>query len=137
MALLEYVLGNTYYSIWALHNFVSVQNKVRKPFPVPYDFDVTGLVNPPYAIPARGLMLKAVTDRMYRGPCRRQELVDPYVANFIAKKDLVKALPDLIPGLDRRSRDDVKLFINSFYSSIDSSKDVKGLFVNCSPKSTM
>jgi hypothetical protein len=137
MMIFEYMIGNTDYSIYALHNVRIVQRPDKSLHPVPYDFDVTGLVNPPYAIPARGLMLKAVTDRMYRGPCRRQELVDPHVANFLAKKDLVKALLEAIPGLDRRSRDDVKLFINSFYSSIDSSKDVKGLFVSCSPKSTM
>ena len=39
MSMLEYMLGNTDYSIWALHNVVIVQNKMRRLFPVPYDFD--------------------------------------------------------------------------------------------------
>ena len=138
MMIFEYMIGNTDYSIYALHNVRVVQRPDKTLHPIPYDLDVTGLVNPPYGIPARGLMLKSVTDRMYRGPCRKpQELVDPYVANFLAKKDAVKALPDSIPGLDRIARDEVKGFINSFYSSIDSSNDVKGLFVNCPVKSTM
>jgi hypothetical protein len=138
MMIFEYMIGNTDFSIYALHNVKIVQRPDKSLHPVPYDFDVTGLVNPPYGIPARGLMLKTVTDRMYRGPCRKpQELVDPYVANFLAKKDAIKALPDSIPGLDRIARDEVKGFINSFYSSIDSSNDVKGLLVNCPVKSTM
>jgi hypothetical protein len=82
-------------------------------------------------------MLKSVTDRMYRGPCRPQSVVDPYVANFVAKKDLVKALPDGIPGIERATRDEVRSYIDSFYSSIKNQKDVRGLFVNCAQKSTM
>ena len=49
----------------------------------------------------------------------------------------MKALPDAIPGFERATRDTVRSFINSFYSSIKTPKDVRGLFVNCSPKSTM
>ena len=114
-----------------------VQRQDKSLHVVPYDFDFSGLVNPPYALPARGLNLKSVTDRMYRGPCRSQELVDPYVANFVAKKDQIRALPDNIPGFDRSSRDAAKTFIDSFYSSIRTTKDVRGLFVSCSQKSTM
>ncbi len=38
--LLEYMLGNTDYSIWTLHNVIIVQDKKRKFFPVSYDFDL-------------------------------------------------------------------------------------------------
>jgi hypothetical protein len=137
MMIFEYMIGNTDYSIYALHNVRIVQRPDKSLHPVPYDFDVTGLVNPPYGIPARALMLKSVTDRMYRGPCRPQSVVDPYVANFVAKQEAVKALPDAIPGFDRTTRDTVRSFLNSFYSAIKSPKDVRGLFVNCTPKSTM
>jgi len=137
MMIFEYMIGNTDYSIYALHNVRIVQRPDKSLHPIPYDFDVTGLVNPPYGIPARALMIKSVTDRMYRGPCRPQSLVDPYVANFVAKQEAVKALPDAIPGFERATRDTVRSFINSFYSSIKTPKDVRGLFVNCSPKSTM
>ena len=44
MMMLEYMLGNTDYSIWTLHNVVIVQDKKRKFFPVPYDFDLSGMV---------------------------------------------------------------------------------------------
>jgi hypothetical protein len=133
----EYMIGNTDMSIYALHNMRIVQMPDKSLHVVPYDFDYSGLVNAPYAIPARGFLIKTVTERIYRGPCRNQELVDPYVANFLAKKDLIRALPDQIPGFSRVSRDDARNYIDSFYSSVDSPKDVRGLFVNCSPKTTM
>ncbi len=47
----EYMVGNTDVSIWALHNVRFVQNPDRKLFVVPYDFDISGFVHPPYAIP--------------------------------------------------------------------------------------
>jgi len=137
VAVFQYMIGNTDYSIYALHNVRIVQRPDKSLHPIPYDFDVSGLVNPPYGIPARGLMLKSVTDRLYRGPCRNQELVEPIAANFHAVKDAVRALPDSIPGLGRDTKIEVKSFIDSFYSSIRTPKDVRGLFVNCAKKSTM
>ena len=38
--------------------------------PIPYDFDATGIVNPPYALPAAGLSIRNVRVRLYRGQCR-------------------------------------------------------------------
>lgn len=137
MMIFEYMIGNTDFSIYALHNVRIVQRPDKSLHPVPYDFDFSGLVNAPYALPARGLMLKTVQDRMYRGPCKRQEQVDPYVANFVAKRDQIRALPESIPGIDRRTRDEARDYIDSFYSSIRSTKDVRGLFVSCSDKPTM
>jgi hypothetical protein len=133
----EYMVGNTDVSIYALHNVRIVQRPDKTLHVIPYDFDLSGLVNAPYAIPARGLMIKSVTDRLYRGPCRNQERVDPYIANFVAKKDEIRALPDAIPGMARQTRDETRHYIDDFYASIRSQKDVKGLFVSCSPKPTM
>jgi hypothetical protein len=137
MMIFEYMIGNTDYSIYALHNVRIVQRPDKSLHPIPYDFDFSGLVNPPYAIPARGLMIKSVVDRLYRGPCRRQEQVDPIVANFVAKKDAIRALPDGIPGLAKSGRDEARRYLDAFYSSIRSTKDVRGLFVSCTPKPTM
>ena len=138
MMIFQYLIGNTDYSIYALHNVRIVQRPDKTLHPVPYDFDYSGLVNTPYSQPARGLNLKTVTERMYRGPCRApQELVDPHVANFVAKRDIIRALPDQIPGISRQIRDESRSYIDSFYSSVRSAKDVRGLFVNCPSKTTM
>jgi hypothetical protein len=137
----EYMIGNTDVSIFALHNLVLVQTQTPPPdknlYTVPYDFDISGLVHPPYAIPDRQLAIRSVQDRLYRGPCLPQQLVDPIVANFVAKKDQIMALPAAIPEMDKSSRDDVKSYLESFYSSIKNSKDVKRLFSDCKAKPTM
>jgi hypothetical protein len=133
----EFMIGNTDMSLYALHNVRLVQRPDKSLHLVPYDFDLSGLVNAPYAIPARGLMIKSVTDRLYRGPCRNQERVDPYVANFVAKKDEIRALPDSIPGMSKQTKEDTRRYIDDFYSAIRTAKDVKGLFVSCKPQATM
>ena len=84
--LLEYMLGNTDYSIWALHNIVVVQDKRRRFFPVAYDFDLSGMVNAPYAAPDPRLLIRRVTDRLYRGPCRTVEEFDAAAEPFRAHR---------------------------------------------------
>jgi hypothetical protein len=137
MMLHNYMIGNTDFSIYALHNVVLVQRPDKSIHPVAYDFDISGLVRPPYAAPMPELMITSVRERLYRGPCKRQEQVDPHIANFVAKKDLVMALPAAIPGLDKDSQKDVKDYLGDFYSSIRTTKDVKKLFVDCKDKPLM
>ena len=66
MMLFEYMIGNTDFSIWALHNVRIVQDRARKLFPVPYDFDLSGFVHAPYATPDPRIGIRSVLDRLYR-----------------------------------------------------------------------
>ena len=137
MMLFEYMIGNTDFSIFKRHDVKLVQRPDRTVHPIAYDFDFSGLVHPPYAVPGRGLNITSVRDRVYRGPCRPQEAVDPYIANFVAKRDLLRALPDAIAGLDKSSREDVKSYLDEFYSSIKTTRGERRLFVECADKPTM
>src|ERR1051326_1559965 len=60
MMVFEFMLGNTDFSIFALHNVILVQTPARTLLPVAYDFDLSGLVHPPYAVPAPNLGIKTV-----------------------------------------------------------------------------
>lgn len=138
MMVFEYMIGNTDFSLYALHNIIFVQTQDRMLYTVPYDFDISGLVHPPYAAPARGLPIRTVDERLYRGPCRAVEQVEPIVSNFQAKRDAIFALLESIPELDKQSRQDVKTFLNGFYSSIKTPGDVKRRFSDqCSKAPTM
>ena len=136
--LYEYMVGNTDVSIWALHNVRFVQNPERKLFVVPYDFDISGFVHPPYAIPDRRLGLRSVVDRMYRGPCRTLEEFDKVADKFRDKhKDMV-SLIDSTKDLDSNSRSETKDYLASFFRTIDKPESIKKTFVNgCKPQQTM
>lgn len=137
MMIFEYMIGNTDFSIFALHNVRLVQRPDKSMHPVPYDFDFSGLVSPPYALPDRALIIKSVRDRLYRGPCRRQEPLDPYITNFAAKKDILRALADDVPGMNKGTRDEVRSYLDGFFSSIKTAKDARRLFADCADKPTM
>ena len=133
MMVFEYMIGNTDYSIWALHNVRVVQRPDRTLYPIPYDFDISGIVHPPYAVPATGLPIRSVLDRYYRGPCVTPAKLNPILANFIARKDQVMALYDSLPDLKKDVRNEAKDYLDDFYSTIKSDKNTKRVFTeNCS-----
>ena len=50
-AMFEYMIGNLDFSLIAEHNFKLVQRPNLAVFPIPYDFDYSGLVDASYALP--------------------------------------------------------------------------------------
>ncbi len=69
MALFEYLIGNTDWSVQYQNIKIIAADSDAVPVAVPYDFDHAGLVNPPYAEPAEALYMKSVRERRYRGYC--------------------------------------------------------------------
>jgi hypothetical protein len=133
--MLEYMLGNTDYSIWTLHNIVVVQDKRRKFYPVPYDFDLSGMVHPPYAAPDPRLSLKSVTDRLYRGPCRSVEEFNTAAEPFRAHHaDMLSAI-DAVADLDVVHKREMKDYLESFFRRIATPESIKKTFVDGCPAS--
>jgi hypothetical protein len=135
----EYMIGNTDFSMYMLHNIRLVRTPSNKVYTVPYDFDLSGLVGTSYAIPDRAFGLKSVRDRLYRGPCRPVEQVEPVLQTFRAKKAEVLALYDSLPELDRDYRRDAKEYLEEFFRAIDKQGEVRSTFVEgrCNKKPTM
>jgi len=105
---------------------------------VPYDFDISGLVHPPYAIPMKSLPIKTVDERLYRGPCRTMEQMEPVLANVSAKSAAVMDLLSSISGFNRGVRQETRTFLEGFYSSIGNQGTVKRVFVEkCSKAPAM
>ena len=84
-AFFQYLLGNTDFSVAYQHNgkLLYVDKKI---IPLPYDFDMTGWVNPSYATVNSTLGISSVQDRVYRGFKRDQEYFDQVREQFIDKK---------------------------------------------------
>jgi hypothetical protein len=135
----EYMIGNTDFSMYMLHNIRLVRTPSNKVYTVPYDFDLSGLVSTSYAIPDRSFGLKSVRDRLYRGPCRPVEQVEPVLQTFRAKKAEVLGLYESLPELDRDYRRDAKEYLEEFFRAIDKQGEVRSTFVEsrCNKKPTM
>ncbi len=79
VTLLQYMIGNTDYSIMALHNVKLVQTRALTIYPVTYDFDYSGLVNTGYGAVDKRLGLSSVRERLYRGPCKTMQEFTPFL----------------------------------------------------------
>jgi hypothetical protein len=130
MALFEYMIANTDLSIIMLHNVRLVQDEKRVLYSVPYDFDLAGLVDTHYAIVDRNLGIKTVRERLYRGPCRSGDELEPVLEKFRAKKGEVMALYDSLPDLESSYRRGAKEYLEEFYGLISRKDRVQKVLVD-------
>ncbi len=97
LMLFEYMIGNTDFSIFAVHNVAMVATPANVLYPIAWDFDISGLVAPPYAVPSPQLGITSMSERLYRGPCRSLEEFERSLAIFRAKQAGAMALLDSVP----------------------------------------
>jgi len=138
MMLFEYMIGNTDFSLYANHNVRFVQDPSRTLFPVPYDFDLSGMVHAPYAIPDRRFGIRSVLDRLYRGPCRTVDQVEAAATAFRSKKGDMITLVEAINEVDSSSRSEMKSYLEEFFRVIDKPSSIKSRLVDsCKAAPTM
>jgi hypothetical protein len=130
MMLFEYMVGNTDFSIYVQHNVRVVQTRQGRRYPVPYDFDFSGLVDARYARPAQGLPIGSVRDRLYLGPCRSPAEWQPYFDTLKAKKTDLLALFDTLPGMSVEYRRSAKAYLGEFYEMLDRPGEVKRTLID-------
>ncbi len=95
-AFFQFMIANTDYSTAVQHNeklfFID-----KRIIPVPYDFDMSGLVDASYALVSEvqneALPITTVTERMYRGFNRKESVLQQVRAEFLENKD--KMLKDI------------------------------------------
>ena len=89
---------------------------------LPYDFDQAGLINAKYSMPAEGLGIRSVRQRLFRGRCRNIDQLDDTVALFNERRAAIEAA--LLPeALDNRSRKSAARYIDDFYEIMNEPKD--------------
>ena len=95
-AFFQFMIANTDYSTAYQHNeklfFIN-----KRIIPVPYDFDMSGLVDASYAVVSEvqneTLSITSVTERMYRGFNRKESVLQQVRKEFLENKD--KMLKDV------------------------------------------
>lgn len=92
--------------------------------PVPYDFDFSGLVNAPYAVPPDVLRIDRVTDRVYRGFCAHNAQAIAAAREMRAAQPQILGLLGQIPGLEPKRQQSAAAFLARFFADIASDADV-------------
>ena len=88
---------------------------------LPYDFDQAGLINTEYALPAIGLPIRNVKQRLYRGSCERNEQLDATIALFNARRNEMEAVL-APPALSEKKRRAVLKYLKVFFDTINDPK---------------
>ena len=123
VSLFEYMIGNTDWSVTGLHNLKIIKSKdftKPNPYPVPYDFDYSGMVNTSYAIPSEILGIESVRERKYWGVCLPEENVLNAKAIFLSRKNSFYELVQKFPYLDKSVKREMVDYLDSFYRILDS-----------------
>jgi hypothetical protein len=131
MMLFEYMIANTDVSIVKLHNVKLMVTEQRVIYPVPYDFDFSGLVETPYANPDPKLGISTVRDRIYRGPCRSQAEFETVLETFRARKADILALYDATPDLRASYRKQARSYLDNFYGAVERDRVKRTLVDGC------
>lgn len=134
-AFFQYMIANTDYSVRSQHNnkLVYVQGKVIH---VPYDFDMSGLVNASYAAISGTQNLKRkidhVTQRVYKGYKRDSITMDSVRKYFISKKTDLINLVDETKGHFNHTKNfiETKKFVYGFFNIIENDKKYNRLIIN-------
>jgi len=124
----QYMIGNLDWSSMSgpdpdgcCHNskLISAPDGAPPYYPVPYDFDVSGLVNAHYALPPQKLRVRKITDRLYRGFCSHNHLTEASLDIFRTKKQAILALFSDDPRLDYKNKRKALEYLNKFFKLID------------------
>lgn len=97
--LFQYMIGNTDWSSLYQHNMKILKLDSKTVVPLAYDFDMTGMVMPPYAQVSTLVDIESVSDRLYRGYCRDEQLMKAIRDEFLAKETVLYAEIDQFEDL--------------------------------------
>lgn len=126
--LFQLLISNHDYSVlqgpegeYCCHNSMMFtrEETADKRIPIPFDFDMSGLVNASYAAPPEHLPIRLVRTRYYRGLCQPPGVLEEAVAHVLSKKAEILALYEDLPELSRLSRHRSLSFLKSYFSILE------------------
>lgn len=132
MDLFQYMIANTDWSFispWGdepcCHNTTLLSNANGRHTPMPYDFDVSGFVNAPYAVVDGQLPISDVRQRLFRGFCRNDDSHVKAVQRMQAARPAIFEVLNTETMMDDRVRKDSVKFIEGFYKILDDPKQLQ------------
>ena len=132
VALFQYMIGNLDWSMRAgpqgegcCHNNRLFSTAGSAPKPAPYDFDFSGLVDAPYALPPEGIPVRNVRQRIYRGYCIHNVQAPAAAADMRAKRGAIEGVFSQVPGMDEKTRRKALNFLAGFFSDIATDESLR------------
>ena len=122
----HFLIGNTDFSPIAAapgedccHNQIMFTREGEPNYTIPYDFDQSGFVDAPHALPNERFGLRSVRDRLYRGRCSNNGYLPSTLRQFNEKRSDIEALIKDQRELSKRKSRNMLSYINEFYETIN------------------
>ncbi len=128
IAVFEYMIGNTDWSVPAQHNIKIYLEGKKRVFAVPYDFDHSGLVAAEYAMPNPSLGIATVEDRLYRSIYFPAEILNKVFVKFETVKPEIYQIYLSQNKFDDRYKKFVVEYLDEFYKKIKDREAIVKLF---------
>jgi hypothetical protein len=132
----QYFIANTDFSPIAgapddfcCHNSNLFGNEGELLYAIPYDFDMAGLTDAPYATPNAKFKIRNVRQRLYRGRCANNEHLPATLQLFRDNRSKLAALIETMPELNGSSKAGMLSLIRKFDKLIDDEKAVEKYLV--------
>jgi hypothetical protein len=140
MSLFQYMIGNI---DWAgmsgpspdecCHNVKPIGpeplQRTDPVYPIPYDFDSAGLINAPYAAPPQGVPITKVTQRLYRGYCKKNSGLEGARTTILAQEAAINALIANESLLTDSTKKKATKYLAKFFKSMKKPKDFERLII--------
>jgi len=106
--------------------------------PIPFDFDMSGIVNAAYAAPPSQIPIRDVRVRYFYGLCQPRPILDEGIAYVQSKRDEIVALYTNSKELDKKTREKTLAYIDEFYDLVGSKERVdKQVIAHCRGQALM
>ena len=123
-SMFQFMIGNTDFSVAYQHNgkLLYIDKTI---YPLPYDFDLCGLVDASYAIVNTTLGINTVKDRKYRGFKRDESMVQEVRDQFLSKKaHFFQIIKDQESRFELASEfESTNTFLSSFFEILEDDSD--------------
>jgi len=122
VALFQYMIGNTDWTAYPIPRYVKaiLFDDEEKYKLVPFDFDFSGLVAAPYAVPRVSLNQRSIRQRIYLGIEEDPVQLRKNVSHFLSKKKKILRTIKQYDFLSKQSKKDIWEYVNSFFAEIES-----------------
>ncbi len=115
MALFQYWIGNSDWSAIFGRN-IKVLEKDGQLIAIPYDFDFSGMVDAPYAIPNSNVGLTSIKQRAYLGFEKDADELEAAIKQLTKMRSTLKKVVKGLELLDRNTRNRTWAYLNSYFN---------------------
>lgn len=121
VALFNFMIGNTDWSVVRERNILLLVTDDGRQYPVPYDLDMSGLVDPEYGGVSPRLDFRDPRQRYYLGFCHPQVDFPALFEEFTRHKDDMLELVKGVPGIDFATAKTARSYLKKFFRILGSS----------------